>query len=203
MATTFKTDWRWVTPAETAKLVRKELKRSFPGTKFSVRTDGNALNVSWMEGPTGKAVDEALAPYKGGRFDGMIDLAYSVKSWLRPDGTAFHASSPGTAGSRGVHEGYDFEAPEPDAELVIFGAKYIFTKRYYRLETVLEAAAALGEAYGVTGPIETRVTRGSDPGVDWLPSFIEDAAVTGPDADHLFPYGFPSAVRMALASRPL
>ena len=200
MATTRK---RWVTPAETAKLVRKELKRRFPDTKFSVRTDGNALNVKWMEGPTGKEVDAALAGYDGGRFDGMIDFAYSVDSWLTPDGRAVLGKNLGSARTGGWDEGYDFEPPEEGAELVTFGAKYIFTTRYYRLETVLEAAAAVGEAHGVLGPIETRVTRGSDPGVDWLPAFIEDAAVTGPDADHLFPYGFPSAVRMALASRPL
>jgi DNA-binding CsgD family transcriptional regulator len=53
---------------ELAALVRKALKQSFPGVKFSVRTDrysmGSSVNVSWTDGPTSNQVDEILDIYR-------------------------------------------------------------------------------------------------------------------------------------------
>jgi hypothetical protein len=79
---------RWVRVAETAKLVRADLKREFPGVKFSVRSDsysgGASIRVRWTDGPTAPAVDRVVKRYEGSRFDGMTDLKYGVSNWLCP-----------------------------------------------------------------------------------------------------------------------
>lgn len=67
-----KPDW---SPARlVAENIRRELKRSFPGVKFSVRADGyDSVNVGWTDGPTGKQVDAVIQRYKSGSFDGYTD----------------------------------------------------------------------------------------------------------------------------------
>ncbi|WP_338423309.1 LPD29 domain-containing protein, partial [Xylella fastidiosa] len=46
---------KYLTCAETAKLVRKALKESFPDIKFSVKSSnysgGASIRVSWIDGP--------------------------------------------------------------------------------------------------------------------------------------------------------
>jgi hypothetical protein len=64
--------------AETAKLMRLALKESFPGVKFSVRSDYNSVNVRWTDGPNAKQVEAVADNFQGGYFDGMIDYAGSV-----------------------------------------------------------------------------------------------------------------------------
>jgi len=125
--------------ADTAKLIRKALKREFPGTKFSVRSDHNSIRVRWIDGPTTAQVNPVAKAYEGGGFDGSIDLAYTCETWLLPDGTAAPAYSSGTEGSRGSDPGYAYAPPVPEAQLVQFGAKYIFTDRDDSREA-LEAA---------------------------------------------------------------
>ena len=53
---------------ELAGLIRKALKQSFPGVKFSVRSDrysmGSSVNVSWTDGPTNKQVNDVLDAYR-------------------------------------------------------------------------------------------------------------------------------------------
>jgi len=60
-------------PKSAAKAIRGELKIKFPGIKFSVRSDSNAINVSWVDGPTEKAVAAVTGKYRLGDFDGMTD----------------------------------------------------------------------------------------------------------------------------------
>ena len=61
-----------------AKNIRIELKRAFPGIKFSVRTKsysgGDSTDVSWMFGPTCKEVEAITGKYVNSSFDGMVDL---------------------------------------------------------------------------------------------------------------------------------
>jgi hypothetical protein len=140
------TETTYLSGVETAKLVRKALKREFPGTKFSVRSDHNSINVRWVDGPTTAQVNPVAKAYEGGGFDGMIDLAYTCESWLEPDGTAAPAYCGGTTGSRGVQDGYAYAPPSPDAKLVHFGALYIFTDRSDSREA-LEAAIDATCAY--------------------------------------------------------
>lgn len=72
------TETRYIRTTEVAKLIRKELKTSFPGYKFSVRSrsyaGGSSIDVSWTDGPTTNAVDAIIGHYHGATFDGMIDL---------------------------------------------------------------------------------------------------------------------------------
>jgi hypothetical protein len=64
--------------AQAAKMIRKELKILYPHTTFSVRSDnfagGNAVRVSWVDGPTTDQVEEITGKYEYGSFDGMRDL---------------------------------------------------------------------------------------------------------------------------------
>ncbi len=61
-----------------AKNIRAELKRAFPGVKFSVRSStfsmGDSVTVSWDLGPTTRQVEEITMQYKEGRFDSSQDL---------------------------------------------------------------------------------------------------------------------------------
>lgn len=55
--------------AETAKEVRKALKSSFPGIKFSVRisiyANGSSISVTWTDGPTEQAIKEVTCEFEG------------------------------------------------------------------------------------------------------------------------------------------
>jgi len=57
--------------------IRKELKRAFPATSFSVTCKGYAggdhVSISWVDGPTAKQVEAVTAKYEEGTFDGMAD----------------------------------------------------------------------------------------------------------------------------------
>lgn len=62
---------------QAAKLIRADLKASFPGIKFRVVTKsysmGNSINIYWTDGPTRDSVKPLVAKYKDGDFDGMDD----------------------------------------------------------------------------------------------------------------------------------
>lgn len=127
--------WAWITAADAAKLLRAALKRQFPGVKFGVRTQsysmGASLNVTWTDGPAVDEVRAVAGQYDAGRFDGSIDLAYSVTHWLLPDGSAVVAKNPGSRGSGGYDEGEASEKPHPDAVLVHFGTTSVYCQRSY------------------------------------------------------------------------
>lgn len=67
----------YVDTADTAKLVRAELKQVFPAFKFKVRISrysmGSSIYISWTDGPTEKQVKAALDKYDGSYFDAMTD----------------------------------------------------------------------------------------------------------------------------------
>ena len=66
------------TVAQCAAAIRSELKSAFPGIKFSVTSKsfsmGNAVRISYTDGPTKTAVDELTAKYQYGSFNSMEDL---------------------------------------------------------------------------------------------------------------------------------
>jgi hypothetical protein len=136
----------YLTPAETAKVMRVALKSRFPHTKFSVRTRGNSVDVTWIDGPRPKAVDRIVDQFTSGEFDGSIDLAITHSSYLLPSlESAIVAKSPGTTGSMGFIPPVDNPKPHPDAVLVRFGAKYAFARRHLSvnaLRSVLRQIAA-------------------------------------------------------------
>ena len=122
-------DIKYLSCAETAKLVRKALKKEFPEVKFSVRSrDCDAIYISWTDGATEKMVKDVTDCFEGAGFDGMIDLEYFVTSWMLPSGEVGVARSPGTESSMGCNPAINNSIP-PGAELVSFGAKYIFGNR--------------------------------------------------------------------------
>lgn len=140
---------RWIPVPEVAKLVRPILKDNFPGIKFSVRSDGNSLRVAWIDGPTEDDVDSLLAGFRGGGFDGMIDLEYGITSWLLPDGTAVIKSTTGTEGSTGTVPAYERPiTPHDDAEPVRFASKYIFLDREYSPAFWWSTAKAVADYWG-------------------------------------------------------
>lgn len=125
---------RYLTLADTARLIRDRLAKVCPGTKFYVRShsySGGASIDVWYDGaapgaPSRTAVDALLSGFRGGDFDGMIDMAYGLNSWLAPNGTASLGRSPGTVGSAGVHPAYDMPAPVAGAVLVHMGTNFVF-----------------------------------------------------------------------------
>ncbi|WP_128755443.1 LPD29 domain-containing protein [Metarhizobium album] len=119
---------------DTAKIVRKLLRRLFPGVVFSVTTrryragDGS-ICVVWTDGPWRDDVDRVLRPFASSGFDGTIDLAFDVEAFLLPDGSAVVAQSAGTIGSGGVCPPIKAFKPSAAAERVCFGSRHILVMR--------------------------------------------------------------------------
>jgi hypothetical protein len=78
--------------------MKTELRRAFPGVKFSVRFEsysgGSSIRVSWADGPTVKQVDEIADKYKECDFDGMDDSThYRNSAWTEVFGGAKYVST--------------------------------------------------------------------------------------------------------------
>lgn len=71
-----------------AKNIRAELKRAFPGVKFSVTSSvysgGDSVSVHWSYGPTSKEVEKITGKYQEGHFNGMEDI-YESSGNLWPE----------------------------------------------------------------------------------------------------------------------
>lgn len=137
---------------DTAKLIRGVLKAKFPNTKFSVRgskyAGGSSLRVNWMDGPTAGLVEAFINGFKGGSFDGMIDMAYSYDGWLYPDGSASLRGTGGTNGSGGSYEAWT-AGPRGDGAIpVSYGGDFLFVER----EVSFEAMKRVCEAYAAKYP---------------------------------------------------
>ncbi|TMC09667.1 MAG: hypothetical protein E6J41_10125 [Chloroflexi bacterium] len=122
----------YVTPAETARLLRASLKREFPNARFSVRTctysGGASIDVRWTDGPATGAVGTVAGQYRGAGFDGSIDLKYGITHWLMPDGTISLRENDGSERSRGVDPHVKGVRPV-GARAVRFGADYVHCER--------------------------------------------------------------------------
>ncbi len=144
---------RYLSPAETARLVRKAIKDAHPGVKFSVRTNtyagGASVRVSWTDGPTAPQVEATAKRYAGASFDGMTDMKSYHDALLSTDD-----------GAEVVHFGADFVScqrtlsDEYRAELENEIAE--FTGDPYNPSTAYHAAA-LSDHYD--GPAELCVDR--------------------------------------------
>lgn len=114
-------DQKYVSVADTAKLVRQALKESFPGIKFSVRSSsyagGASIRVGWTDGPTGAQVDKIGNAFKGAYFDGQLDY----------QGTRDHIL---------------------DGQLVHFCADYITTDREHSPDLIKRAWAKVCRDHG-------------------------------------------------------
>lgn len=118
---------RRLSTAESAKLLRAELKRVFPKTTFSVRSKtysgGSSIDVSWTDGPTARQVKAVADRYQGADFDGMEDL----KTYRGP--------------------------VTVDGERVEMGADYVFCHRDFSPAFVRHVAAIVGAKYGINVPV--------------------------------------------------
>lgn len=75
------------------KNIRIELKRAFPGVKFSIKSSsfsgGDDIRVGWTDGPTSGQVEEIISRYAAGTFNGMDDsYTYSRDYWPKAFGNA-------------------------------------------------------------------------------------------------------------------
>ena len=150
---------------DVAKILRARLAGLFPGVKFSIRSDYSSVNVSWSDFPPSRQVEEILSEYKFGGFDGMIDMAYSGKNWLHPDGAMSGAQCEGTTGSGGTVSGFSTDCPVPGAVLCGCGPRYVFghhgtSKAIERRAAELVLARFGGEYNESRNPIDQRTADG-------------------------------------------
>jgi hypothetical protein len=86
---------RYISCADTAKLVRAALKKEWPTIKFSVRSDtyagGASIDIKWTDGPTDAMVGRVTSKFAGATFDGMIDLKSHHDSILNGEAVSFGA----------------------------------------------------------------------------------------------------------------
>lgn len=112
---------KYVSTADTAKLVRQSLKEAFPGTKFSVQSDvysgGASISIRWVDGPTTRQVDDVISVFQGGYFDSMTDYKGSVY------------------------------AKDTEGNRISFGADFIFTNREYSDSVLQSAIETVWERY--------------------------------------------------------
>ena len=117
---------RWVSCADTAKLVRVALKAAFPAVKFSVKSKnyagGASITVRWVDGPTTARVESVAKQFAGASFDGMTDSK------------DYHTSE--TPEGETVHYAADFVFCEREASDAHFAKVSELVARMWGVETV-------------------------------------------------------------------
>jgi hypothetical protein len=100
--------------AQTAAIIRKMLKKTYPHITFSVRSDnfanGNSVNVSWTDGIPTSAIDSFLRQFEQGTFDGMTDC-YNY------DNHADHAQAKYVHSNRHISDNIRLQAEKDLCEL--------------------------------------------------------------------------------------
>lgn len=116
---------RYISCADSAKLVREVLKERFPTVSFSVKSKvysmGASITIRYVDGPTTREVDALVSRFKGAAFDGMIDLKTDV----------YH---------------------EVNGEKVSYASDYIFAERAYSAAFLLLVGTKLCTDWGYTLP---------------------------------------------------
>jgi hypothetical protein len=112
---------KYLTCAETAKLIRAALKTAFPSITFTVKSKtysgGASIRVGWTDGPTEYEIKQVTGRFEGATFDGMIDL----KSYVTGD---------------------------LNGEQVHFGADFIFCEREYSAAFLARRAETVAAEWG-------------------------------------------------------
>lgn len=144
---------RYISCADSAKLLRKALKSNFPGVRFSVKSrvyaGGASIDIHWLDGPTRKQVESVSRHFQSADFDGMIDMESGRDQWLTPQGEVYVARIDGTEGSAGTIATRTFIRPHDDAERVHLGSKYVFAERECTEEMYNTVAAEVSKKYNV------------------------------------------------------
>lgn len=135
----------WEPLPEAAKRLRRDLREQWPGVKFSVRSErfagGNAINVSWTDGPADRDVYKFTRPY-----------AYGVAS---------------DCGDYTDYKDPELVVGE-DGEIVQLrrGAKFVQTHRIvsdaHRARCIAEIEALTGETYNPDARIGVHVWKRED-----------------------------------------
>lgn len=150
--------------ADTAKIIRCDLKKKFPNQKFSVRSDvysmGASIDVRWENGVSLKAVEEVVKKYESSGFDGSIDLKYGKTHYLTKEGEIILGYSMGTQENAGYAPSFREPMPEGARE-VHLGADFIFCERKITEELqdriAREMAILMNEEYkGLDSPCEIK-----------------------------------------------
>lgn len=127
--------------AETAKLIRRQLKTAFPAVKFSVRSDtyagGASIDVRWLDGPTTDAVKTVIDQYEGASIDPYQDTKV-YRYQLDEQGRAIH-----------------------------YGADFVFCERRYSVPFLRRVAAAVAIDYGECLPKISESEYGAYLDGDW------------------------------------
>lgn len=143
---------KYLTCAETAKLIRADLKKVFPGVKFSVTSDvysgGATVRIRYRNGPTSQSVEDVVKIYECKGFDGMIDYAYYKTVWMMPDGTLSRAYREDTETCNGTVPGCNNPKPHADAIEVSMGASYVCVTREIDEDIKLEIGHRIAKEYG-------------------------------------------------------
>ena len=114
---------RRITATETAKIIRKTLKREFATAKFSVRkTRGGSIRISWVDGPTKSQVSTHVGHMYSCEFDGMQDLK------------TYHDT-------------------QLNGETVHFGNDFLFFDRNYSEGFLHQVIDQLADEYGLVKPL--------------------------------------------------
>lgn len=118
--------------AETNRLIRKSLKLSFPGVRFTVRGEryagGSSTEISWTDGPTAWDVDSIVQPFGCRGFNSMTDMQFAYRQALLPSGRIVRIGTGATQGSRGSVAALSETMPD-GAMPVSSGVGYVFTRR--------------------------------------------------------------------------
>jgi hypothetical protein len=69
---------KYISTADTAKIIRKALKESFPDMKFSVKSKSLVVGISWTDGANVEQVKSVIGHLKAAYFDGSIDYKGSI-----------------------------------------------------------------------------------------------------------------------------
>jgi hypothetical protein len=71
---------RTLSATEVAVIIRGQLRRAFPGQKFSVRSKsfagGSSVDIYWTDGPLTEQVEAVVKRWERKGFDGMTDSTY-------------------------------------------------------------------------------------------------------------------------------
>jgi len=137
--------FEWLTAVETAKWLRKALRKAFPGVKFRVNgsrgTGYGYYDVRWTGGPSYDEVKEITRGFEGTHFGtdehGNQDIEFSVPTFL---GVA-EDGRPVRSGMRGIALQRDVPEEEIEANVAILRAEWGFTGPEHNLRNAAEMMA--------------------------------------------------------------
>lgn len=154
---------RWIPTKDVAKIVRAYLKKTYPGVKFSVRSDsysgGSAVRVSvpytWTHEQE-RELWSTLSPWGSSGFDGMTDNSYSKGHTMCPEHFV-------TLIQVDAHFGTDGYIGDPccaNAEVVHIGASYVSVSREWQRPDGITWASGARKGDVINGWTVSDVRRG-------------------------------------------